>query len=77
MAHPVTFAVGAAFAIFGIILAGGVVVGLPFVLRPSLREDHPLWALGCAAPFAVIGGLLLGLMGLYLMAGAVNENAFR
>jgi hypothetical protein len=75
--HPDLFAVGLIALLLGLSLSLGFVAAIVFLLRPSLREDSPLWLLGCTAPFAIPFGVVLALFGLFWTFASFSDNLGR
>jgi hypothetical protein len=75
--HPGLFIAGIVLLALGILLTVGFMVFLLRVLRPSLKEDSPLWLLGCAAPFAIGGGVIMSLIGFWWTAVSFSDNVGR
>jgi hypothetical protein len=71
--HPGLFVTGVALMAVALAIA----VATVWILRPGLREESPVWALGCAGPAAALSALLTALLGAYFVMGAFSDNLGR
>jgi hypothetical protein len=74
--HPGLFVAGVILLAVGLLLTAGF-TALLARLRASLREDSPLWYLGCLAPFAIGGGVIATLVGLFWTVASFSDNLGR